>query len=44
MGGKCMIVDNEDPDAFGKVSKTIAPHGCCNGYEANFDKLLNTNL
>ena len=42
MGGKCMIVDDEGPDVFGKVSGIIAPHGCCNGYEANFDKLHNS--
>jgi hypothetical protein len=44
MGGKCMIVDDEGPDVFGKVSNIIAPHGCCNGYEPNFDKLDNTNV
>jgi hypothetical protein len=44
MGGKCMIVDDEGPDVFGKVSNIIAPHGCCNGYEPNFDKLGNTNV
>jgi hypothetical protein len=38
-----MIVDDEGPDVFGKVSKIIAPHGCCKGYEPNFDKLDNTN-
>ena len=41
MGGKCMIVDNKGPDVFGNVSEVIAAHGCCNGYEANHDKLDN---
>ena len=41
LDGKCMIVDDKGPDAFGKVSDIIAPHGCCNGYEPNFDKLRN---
>ena len=44
LGGKCMIVDDEGPDVFGKISNIIAPHGCCNGYESNFDKLDNTNV
>ncbi len=39
LGGKCMIVDDKGPDVFGKVSDIIAPHGCCNGYELNFDKI-----
>jgi hypothetical protein len=26
-------------DVIGKVSDVIAPHGCCAGYEANYDKL-----
>jgi len=39
LGGKCMIVDDEGPDVFGRVSKIIAPHGCCNGYESNPDKI-----
>ena len=43
MGGKCMIVDDEGPDIFGNISKIIAPHGCCNGYEPNYKKLENTN-
>ena len=38
-GGKCMIVDNKGPDLFGKVSDVIAPHGCCNGYEPDFDEI-----
>lgn len=43
MGGKCMIVDDKGPDTFGNISKIIAPHGCCNGYEPNYKKLENTN-
>ena len=39
MDGRCMIVSDEGPDAFGKVSGVIAPHGCCNGYEPNKDKI-----
>ncbi|HET8793804.1 MAG TPA: hypothetical protein VFM31_08420 [Nitrososphaeraceae archaeon] len=38
-GGKCMIVDNKGPDSFGKVSDVIAPHGCCNGYEPDYDEI-----
>lgn len=38
-----MIVSDEGPDVFGKMSEVIAPHGCCNGYESNPDKLKNTN-
>lgn len=41
MGGKCMIVSDEGPDIFGKVSEVIAPHGCCNGYEPNKNKIEN---
>lgn len=41
-GGKCMIVEDEGPDIFGKTSGVIAPHGCCNGYEANYDKIHDT--
>src|SRR5919202_652484 len=41
-GGKCMLVENEGPDVLGKVSDVIAPHGCCAGYEANYDKLHDT--
>ena len=44
LGGKCMIVDDKGPDAFGKVSDIIAPHGCCNGYEPNFDKIRNATV
>ena len=39
LGGKCMIVDEKGPDVFGNISKVIAPHGCCNGYEPNYKKL-----
>jgi len=39
-GGKCMLV--EGPDVLGKVLDVIAPHGCCAGYEANYDKLHDT--
>jgi hypothetical protein len=38
-GGKCMIVDDKGPDSFGNVSDVIAPHGCCNGYEPDFDEI-----
>ena len=27
---------------MGKVSDVIAPHGCCAGYEPNYDKLHDT--
>jgi hypothetical protein len=37
-----MHVKDEGPDVLGKVSDVIAPHGCCSGYEANFDKLHDT--
>jgi hypothetical protein len=37
-----MIVEDEGPDIFGKTSGVIAPHGCCNGYEANYDKIHDT--
>jgi hypothetical protein len=37
-----MLVKHEGPDVMGKKSKVIAPHGCCAGYEANFDKLDDT--
>ena len=38
-GGKCMVVDNKGPDLFGNVSDVIAPYGCCNGYESDFDEI-----
>ena len=38
-GGKCMIVDDKGPDVFGNISDVIAKHGCCNGYEPNFDTI-----
>lgn len=41
-GGKCMLVKNDGPDVMGKDSKVIAPHGCCTGYEANYDKIDDT--
>ena len=41
-GGKCMLVETEGPDVLGKISEVIAPHGCCAGYEANYDKLHDT--
>lgn len=40
-GGKCMLVDNKGPDVMGKVSDVIAPHGCCSGYEPNFNRIDN---
>jgi hypothetical protein len=41
-GGKCMIVKDDGPDVMEKVSDVIAPHGCCSGYEPNYDKLSDT--
>jgi len=41
-GGKCMLVEDEGADVMGKVSSVIAPHGCCAGYEPNYDKLHDT--
>lgn len=41
-GGKCMLVEDDGPDVMGKVSDVIAPHGCCAGYEPNYDKLHDT--
>ena len=41
-GGKCMLVEDNGPDVLGKVSDVIAPHGCCSGYEANYNKLHDT--
>ena len=38
-GGKCMVVDDKGPDLFGNVSDVIAPHGCCNGYEPEHNKI-----
>ncbi len=38
-GGKCMIVDDKGSDLFGNISNVIAPHGCCSGYEPNFDAI-----
>lgn len=39
MGGKCMLVEDDGPNSFGKVSKVIAPHGCCNRYDLDHNKL-----
>ena len=41
-GGKCMLVKTEGSDVMGNESKVIAPHGCCAGYEANYDKIDDT--
>ena len=41
-GGKCKLVEDDGPDVMGKVSDVIAPHGCCAGYEPNYDKLSDT--
>ena len=41
-GGKCMLVEDDGPDVMGKLSAIIAPHGCCAGYEPNYDKLSDT--
>lgn len=38
-GGKCMIVNDKGPDTFGNVSDVIASHGCCNGYEPDYDEI-----
>lgn len=43
MGGKCMTVDDKGPDVFGNESGVIAPHGCCNGYEPEHNKLRYKN-
>ena len=40
-GGKCMLVKDEGPDGTW-TCYVIAPHGCCAGYEANFDRLHDT--
>lgn len=40
--GKCMLVVDKGPDVLGKVSDVIAPHGCCAGYEPNYDKIHDT--
>jgi hypothetical protein len=32
-----MLVKYEGIDVIGKNPKVIAPHGCCAGYEPNFD-------
>jgi len=37
-----MIVEDEGADIMGNVSDVIAPHGCCLGYEANYDKISDT--
>ena len=34
-----MLVEDDGPDVMGKNSDVIAPHGCCAGYEANYEKL-----
>ncbi len=36
------IPKDEGPDVMGNESKVIAPHGCCAGYEANYDKIDDT--
>lgn len=41
-GGKCMLVRNGGVDVLGNESEVIAPHGCCAGYEPNFDKIDDT--
>ena len=37
-----MLVKDSGPDVLEKVSDVIAPHVCCAGYEANYDKLHDT--
>jgi hypothetical protein len=34
-----MLVEDYGPDVLGKVFDVIAPHGCCSGYEANYDMI-----
>jgi hypothetical protein len=41
-GGRCMLVDSDGPDINGKVSGVIAPHGCCQAYDPNYEKLHDT--
>ena len=41
-GGKCMLVKDDGSDVLGKISDVIAPHGCCAGYEPNYDKIHDT--
>lgn len=41
-GGRCMLVEHDGPDINGKKSGVIAPHGCCQAYDANYDKLHDT--
>ena len=36
------LLEDDGPDVMGKVSDVIAPHGCCAGYEPNYDKLSDT--
>jgi hypothetical protein len=43
IGGRCMIVSNDGPDVFGNESEVIAPHGCCNGYEPEYNKINDTS-
>jgi len=37
-----MLVEDSGADVLGSVSDVIAPHGCCAGYETNYDKLHDT--
>jgi hypothetical protein len=36
------VIEDSGPDVSGKVSDIIAPHRCCAGYEANYNKLHDT--
>jgi hypothetical protein len=37
-----MLVEDNGADVLGNISDVIALHGCCAGYETNFDKLYDT--
>ncbi len=39
MGGRCILVNENGPDIFGRASEVIAPHGWCDAYEPNEDKI-----
>jgi hypothetical protein len=37
---RIMVIDDDKGiDVFGKTSDVIAAHGCCNGYEPDFDTI-----
>jgi hypothetical protein len=39
MRDKCMIVDDKGSDLFGNYFDIITPHGYCNGYAPNYQKI-----